>query len=249
MALSRKKKIIILVVAIVLLALIIAGAVFATRKDVPEVQTTKLETKPELRSTVTASGEVRPDSADLGILAAPKRLLRLLGLRQEQAEQLASVDARLAFLLRGLKDLEELAIARLYEEMCQDDPDCPAQDPPSSQPGTPEFDPAAFLTELRRIAREGIAEQKIEQIAGIAGRRIGTADLDIPAQTGRWINRFPRGLPADLLGKPLNVDDVIEAVFVLLDDIRFDFRIARIGNRRHDQRRKEHIRCLITGEI
>lgn len=60
MALSRKKKIIILVVAIALLALIIAGAVFATRKDVPEVQTTKLETKPELRSTVTASGEVRP---------------------------------------------------------------------------------------------------------------------------------------------------------------------------------------------
>lgn len=60
MALSRKKKIIILVVAVLLLALIIAGAVFATRKDVPEVTVVKLETKPELRSTVTASGEVRP---------------------------------------------------------------------------------------------------------------------------------------------------------------------------------------------
>src|SRR5882757_3745335 len=60
MALSRKKKIIILVVALLLLALIIAGAVFATRKDVPEVTTIKMETKPELRSTVTASGEVRP---------------------------------------------------------------------------------------------------------------------------------------------------------------------------------------------
>jgi HlyD family secretion protein len=60
MALSRKKKIIILVVALVLLGLIIVGAVFATRKDVPEVTTVKMETKQELRSTVTASGEVRP---------------------------------------------------------------------------------------------------------------------------------------------------------------------------------------------
>jgi HlyD family secretion protein len=60
MALSRRKKIIIAVVAIVILALIIIGAVFASRTDTPEVTTVKLEIKPELRSTVTASGEVRP---------------------------------------------------------------------------------------------------------------------------------------------------------------------------------------------
>ncbi|HEV7643603.1 MAG TPA: efflux RND transporter periplasmic adaptor subunit [Pyrinomonadaceae bacterium] len=60
MALSRKKKIIIIVSVALLLALIIIGAVFASRTDTPEVTTVKLETKPELRSTVTASGEVRP---------------------------------------------------------------------------------------------------------------------------------------------------------------------------------------------
>ncbi len=60
MALSRRKKIIIAVVAILILALIIIGAVYAGRKDTPEVTTVKLEVKPELRSTVTASGEVRP---------------------------------------------------------------------------------------------------------------------------------------------------------------------------------------------
>jgi HlyD family secretion protein len=60
MALSRKKKIIIVVVVALVLALIIIGAVFASRTDTPEVTTVKLETKPELRSTVTASGEVRP---------------------------------------------------------------------------------------------------------------------------------------------------------------------------------------------
>ncbi len=60
MALSRKKKIIIAVVAVVLLALIIIGGVMASRTDTPEVTTVKLEVKPELRSTVTASGEVRP---------------------------------------------------------------------------------------------------------------------------------------------------------------------------------------------
>jgi len=60
MALSRKKKIIIIVSVVLLLALIIIGAVFASRTDTPEVTTVKLDTKPELRSTVTASGEVRP---------------------------------------------------------------------------------------------------------------------------------------------------------------------------------------------
>ncbi len=60
MALSRKKKIIIASAAIVVLALIVIVSVFATRKDEPEVTTVKVESRPELRSTVTASGEIRP---------------------------------------------------------------------------------------------------------------------------------------------------------------------------------------------
>jgi HlyD family secretion protein len=60
MALSRKKKIIIGVSAVVLLALIIIISVVASRKDEPEVTTVKVDVRPELRSTVTASGEVRP---------------------------------------------------------------------------------------------------------------------------------------------------------------------------------------------
>jgi HlyD family secretion protein len=60
MALTRKKKIIIGVSAVAVLALIVIISVFATRKDDPEVTTVKLEVKPELRQTVTASGEVRP---------------------------------------------------------------------------------------------------------------------------------------------------------------------------------------------
>ena len=60
MALSRRKKIIIGVIAAVLLGSIIIVSVFASRKDVPEASVVKLETKRELRSNVTASGEVRP---------------------------------------------------------------------------------------------------------------------------------------------------------------------------------------------
>jgi HlyD family secretion protein len=60
MALTRKKKIIIAVSAVALLALIIIISVFASRKDEAEVTTVKLEVKPELKQTVTASGEVRP---------------------------------------------------------------------------------------------------------------------------------------------------------------------------------------------
>ena len=60
MALTRKKKIIIAVSAVVVLALIIIISVFASRKEEAEVTTVKLEVKPELRQTVTASGEVRP---------------------------------------------------------------------------------------------------------------------------------------------------------------------------------------------
>ena len=60
MALSRKKKIIIAVSAVVVLALVVIISVVASRKDDPEVTTVKLDVRPELRSTVTASGEVRP---------------------------------------------------------------------------------------------------------------------------------------------------------------------------------------------
>ncbi|MDQ6787883.1 MAG: efflux RND transporter periplasmic adaptor subunit [Acidobacteriota bacterium] len=60
MAISRKGKIIIGATVAVLLVVIIIASVFATRKDTPEVTVVKIETKRELRSTVTASGEVRP---------------------------------------------------------------------------------------------------------------------------------------------------------------------------------------------
>lgn len=60
MALSRKTKIIIGVSAAVLITIIIIASVFATRKDTPEVIVVKVETRRELRSTVTSSGEVRP---------------------------------------------------------------------------------------------------------------------------------------------------------------------------------------------
>lgn len=60
MALSRKKKIIIGVSAAVLVVAAIIISIFATRKDTPEVTVVKLQTKPEIRSTVTSSGEIRP---------------------------------------------------------------------------------------------------------------------------------------------------------------------------------------------
>ena len=60
MALSRKKKIIIGVSALVVLLLVVIISVLATRKDEPEVTTVKIDVRPELKSTVTASGEIRP---------------------------------------------------------------------------------------------------------------------------------------------------------------------------------------------
>ena len=60
MALTRKKKIIIAVAAVALLGIIVIVSVFASRKEESEVTTVKIEIRPELRSTVTASGEVRP---------------------------------------------------------------------------------------------------------------------------------------------------------------------------------------------
>jgi HlyD family secretion protein len=60
MALSRKKKIIIAVSAVALLGLVVVISIFARGKDEPEVTTVKVDIRPELKSTVTASGEVRP---------------------------------------------------------------------------------------------------------------------------------------------------------------------------------------------
>lgn len=57
---SRKGKIIIGSIIGLLLLVIILVSVFASRTDTPEVTVIKVETKRELRSTVTASGEIRP---------------------------------------------------------------------------------------------------------------------------------------------------------------------------------------------
>src|SRR4026209_403253 len=60
MALSRKKKIVIGSIVAAVIAIVVVVSVIATRKEEPEVVTVKLEVRPELKQTVTASGEVRP---------------------------------------------------------------------------------------------------------------------------------------------------------------------------------------------
>ena len=60
MAVSRKKKIIIGVVVVAVLATIVIISVIASRKEEPEVVTVQLDVRPELKQTVTASGEIRP---------------------------------------------------------------------------------------------------------------------------------------------------------------------------------------------
>ena len=60
MALSRKKKIIIGSSVAALVLLIVIVSIFASRTDTPEVNVVRIQVKPELRSTVTSSGEVRP---------------------------------------------------------------------------------------------------------------------------------------------------------------------------------------------
>ena len=60
MALSRKKKIIIGVVVAAVLAIALIVSVIATRREEPEVITIKLASRPELKQTETASGEIRP---------------------------------------------------------------------------------------------------------------------------------------------------------------------------------------------
>ena len=60
MAISRKAKIIVGASVLVLLLIIIVASIFATRKDIPEVTVVKVEKRKELKSNVTASGEIRP---------------------------------------------------------------------------------------------------------------------------------------------------------------------------------------------
>ena len=60
MALTRKKKIIIGAAVVAVLGVVVIVSVLASRKEEPEVTTVKLAVRPELRQTVTASGEVRP---------------------------------------------------------------------------------------------------------------------------------------------------------------------------------------------
>lgn len=60
MALSRKRKIIIAVSAVAVLGIIVVVSILAGGKDEPEVTTITVKRRAELRSTVTASGEVRP---------------------------------------------------------------------------------------------------------------------------------------------------------------------------------------------
>ncbi len=60
MALSRKSKIIIGLSILALLSIIIVASIFASRTDAPEVTVVEVKQRPELRSTVTAPGEIRP---------------------------------------------------------------------------------------------------------------------------------------------------------------------------------------------
>src|SRR5205085_3800235 len=95
MALSRKKKIIIIVSGVVLLALIVIISVVATRKEQPEVTTVKVDVRPELRSTVTASGEVRPVRYIKLTSEVPGRILEIFvnaGDQVKKGQQLVRVD-------------------------------------------------------------------------------------------------------------------------------------------------------------
>ncbi|HSP62171.1 MAG TPA: efflux RND transporter periplasmic adaptor subunit [Pyrinomonadaceae bacterium] len=95
MALSRKKKIIIAVSAVVLLLLIVIISVVASRKDEPEVTTVKIDVRPELRSTVTASGEVRPIQYIKLTSEVPGRILEIFvnaGDIVKKGQQLVRVD-------------------------------------------------------------------------------------------------------------------------------------------------------------
>src|SRR5437763_14421315 len=87
MALSRKKKIIIGVSALVVLVLVVVISVVATRKDEPEVTTVKVDVRPELKSTVTASGEVRPVRYIKLTSEVPGRILEIYVKRGDSVKQ------------------------------------------------------------------------------------------------------------------------------------------------------------------
>jgi len=95
MALSRKKKIIIAVSAVAVLGLIVIISVIATRTDQAEVTTVKVDVRPELRSTVTASGEVRPIRYIKLTSEVPGRILEIYvnpGDQVTQGQALVRVD-------------------------------------------------------------------------------------------------------------------------------------------------------------
>ena len=60
MALGRKSKIGIGLGLVLLIALVLALAIFGRSSNAPEVTVVKVESQPELKSTVTAPGEIRP---------------------------------------------------------------------------------------------------------------------------------------------------------------------------------------------
>jgi HlyD family secretion protein len=95
MALSRKGKIILGTSLVVVLAVIIAATVFATRKDVPEVTVIQVKTRPSLKSTVTAPGEIRPVQYINLTSEVQGRIVEIFvkeGDRVEQGQQLVKLD-------------------------------------------------------------------------------------------------------------------------------------------------------------
>lgn len=60
MAMSRKSKVLIGVGILFILLIAVVGGLLASRSDAPEVTVVKTKSRPELRSTVTAPGEIRP---------------------------------------------------------------------------------------------------------------------------------------------------------------------------------------------
>ncbi len=95
MALSRKGKIIIGITAVVLLTIIIVASIFATRKDVAEVTIVEVKTRPTLKSTVTAPGEIRPVQYINLTSEVQGRIVEIFvkeGDRVEQGQQLVKLD-------------------------------------------------------------------------------------------------------------------------------------------------------------
>ena len=117
MALSRKKKIIIAVSAVAVLALVVIISVLATRTEQPEVTTVNVNVRPELRSTVTASGEVRPIRYIKLTSEVPGRILEIYVnpgdqvikgqplVRVDPTQLQASQEAQWAFTQSALNDV------------------------------------------------------------------------------------------------------------------------------------------------